>query len=554
MAATSLNEFLDSIIVAQTLGMDSMSLVNMASPIIFVYSTIYTLMGLGGSTVYASLKGKLKKDEAASVFSLVMLILAIISTLIFVFQIIFFNPIVRLLSNGLTISDAFDDYILVLFISAPFIILLQGFLMFLPAEGKPQISMAINIIANVVNIIFDIVFTTVCKMQVMGAACATLTGYIIGGLVIIVLWYFNKCRIPLGKITKDTIATIREIIEKGTASAIGQFGLLAKISFSNQIAILYAGSTGIAVFSACNQTISITSIFLGGLLCAMTPILAILYSQEDYNGVQLLTKNIIRIDMFISLVLFLFFEVFSVQVLNAYGITHTDDLKMGISALRIFSIMYLFRQTVMVFIYYAQTVGRKNYAVALGIMEGFAGCITLTVVFTHFIGITGLWLAYPTSSMLILIGIILINRVISSSSGGRVNGFFLIPTEKENYSSLYFSLNANSSDISEFSSNILMDMKKMGIDEKRSTITAVACEELCIFINEQDKKHKPSIDVIVHISGNDIHINFCSVGSPFSIVETDNTDRFSNLSVLYKLAKKVDYDYIIGLNETHLVL
>ena len=40
VAATSLNEFLDSIVVAQTLGSDAMALVNMACPVMLVFSTI----------------------------------------------------------------------------------------------------------------------------------------------------------------------------------------------------------------------------------------------------------------------------------------------------------------------------------------------------------------------------------------------------------------------------------------------------------------------------------------------------------------------------------
>lgn len=552
VAATSLNEFLDSIVVAQTLGSDAMAMVNMACPIMLVFSTIYVLFGVGGSTVYATLKGQMENDKASSILSVTMVISAIFSVLVLIAGLVFLDPLSNMLSSGISLTITFTDYVKVLFISAPFIILLQTLLMFFPCEGMPQITTAVNIIANVVNIIFDYIYIEIFGFDLSGAAYATLTGYIVGIIVIVCLWLFKKYRIRFGSISKKAFASLSEMIGKGAASAVGQFGFFIKISFSNHVVVTLAGTIGITVFSACFQTVSIISIFIGGVLNAMIPIVAILFGQRDYNGIRLLMKNILKMEIILSIVLFIFFEAFPRIVFAVYNINAPEELEFGIPALRIFSFMYLFRQTVLMFIYYLQTIGRKIYAVILSLIDGFAGIIVLTLLFYKPFGVDGHMLAYPVCSLLMVVGIVLTNLLIIKKSSGNVSGMFLLPKSTPD-EGLDFTLKADPKEISLHSEKLMEYLCRNGIEKGKATIVAVACEELCIYTSE-NSNHKSEIDALIRISDENICMNFRSIGPAFSPLSISNPEQYSNIDILNKIAKEVRYDYVIGMNQMQVLI
>ena len=63
-AALSLNEFVDSMLVSNMLGPDAMAIVGLGAPIMLIMAAIYSLLGSGGSTVYAIAIGKRDHDSA----------------------------------------------------------------------------------------------------------------------------------------------------------------------------------------------------------------------------------------------------------------------------------------------------------------------------------------------------------------------------------------------------------------------------------------------------------------------------------------------------------
>ena len=66
--AMSLNEFVDSLIVSNLIDSDAMSLITMASPLVTAYGVVYTLLGIGGSALYAIYTGRHEIKKACQDF------------------------------------------------------------------------------------------------------------------------------------------------------------------------------------------------------------------------------------------------------------------------------------------------------------------------------------------------------------------------------------------------------------------------------------------------------------------------------------------------------
>ena len=92
-AAFSLSEFVDSMIVANILDSESMGVVQLGSPVIFVCATIYVLLGRGGSTHYAISQGERDSDQAGRVFSVTFITSLVLGLLILLVGFVFFDPL-----------------------------------------------------------------------------------------------------------------------------------------------------------------------------------------------------------------------------------------------------------------------------------------------------------------------------------------------------------------------------------------------------------------------------------------------------------------------------
>ena len=67
--ALSLNEFVDSMLVANLLDSRAMAVVNLGLPVMLLMATIYTLFGTGGATLYAVALGSAIRGRRARLFA-----------------------------------------------------------------------------------------------------------------------------------------------------------------------------------------------------------------------------------------------------------------------------------------------------------------------------------------------------------------------------------------------------------------------------------------------------------------------------------------------------
>ena len=153
--AMSLNEFVDSIVVANMIDSNAMSLVNIGAPLMIAYAVIFTLLGVGGSTLYAGFMGGHDEKKADRVFSLTMAAGILIALAILVFGSMFSGSISAWLCRAPEFRPMFLPYCRILIISGIFIIPLQIIINFTPAFGHPGTGTFINITANVINLIMD---------------------------------------------------------------------------------------------------------------------------------------------------------------------------------------------------------------------------------------------------------------------------------------------------------------------------------------------------------------------------------------------------------------
>lgn len=550
--AMSLNEFVDGILVANLIDSDTMTLVNMASPIMFVFAVMFMLLGIGGSTVYSRYLGKYENRKADTVFTAIMLLAGLLSFIILLCGIFFAEPLSYFLCKEEALLPVFSSYVRALIISGVVIVPVQVIVSFLPALGRPGTGTFINIAANVLNLIMDYVFIKVFSMGLLGAACATLSGYVTGLFIIIVLCAAKKMRLPFTRISFRELSSLSKPLSVGVSPATNQVGYCIKVAFSNALAFSFAGLAGAKVFSVCIQTVSMVSVFISGLLDALVPIVSSLYGQRDFTGIRIIMKTAIKLQFLVNLIFFLFFEIWPQAILMIYNV-QGDAAAFAAAGIRIFSVMFLFRGFTVLYLYYFPIIGRKTYAFIISLVDGFLGLIPAALILTRINGINGLWQAYAVLSVLLLAAVLIINFIISVRSGGKYSRLLLLEHEDENIPVYECSVKTSDNAISNIAESIQEFCLKERVDKKKAILTAVSVEEMTVYTAEQNTYSRiEDLDIILKIYPDHILIDFSSVGRPFDISSAASTEEYSNMAVLKKTASEIEYNYMIGMNKTRI--
>ena len=549
--AISLNEFVDSILVSQILGAEAMTLVNMGSPLMLAFAVLYSLFGVGGSILYGKHAGEQNPLQAGKTFTITFIFTCGVAVLITGIGLAIFKPLCSYLCMEPSLRPDFDPYLRILLFSGLLIIPLQVVIYFLSALGKPGLGMAVNLTANGVNLLADYIYMRFFNTGLKGAAMATFTGYLTGILVVLVALLIRKVHFPFRRFSLKDIRLLPSSLSRGIAPATNQLGYCLKIYFCNTLASMIAGLRGMMVFSLCMQAVSIASIIIAGIVEAMLPIASSLQGQRDFNGIKILLKTVFKVQFLANLFFVILMEVYPQFILFIYNIpdAYRADALMG---LRIFSIMFVFRGFVVVFMYYFQISNRKVYALLISVTDGFAGIIPMAMLTTHFFGITGLWIAFPLVSAVMLVLIIGINSIVALRKNSKYHGILLLEREDEKIPTFDATIKLDNETISR-SSKELQEFCEIYIrDDTLPVLIAVAAEEMSVYsMSMKDQTELDQLDILVKIYPKEILMDFRSMGKPFDIA-TAHQQGFSNALMLKKIASSEEYSYLIGLNQTRI--
>ena len=167
-----------------------------------LFTSMYWMIGLGGSVLCSVAKAEFDSDKSNGYFTVAIMSLLAIGILIAVFGLAFSGSIAKFLcaSQSALIPDV-NSYFVSLIIGMPFLCymmslsyFIRAYMMslsyFIRADGIPTLPFRAILLANIINICFDIVYIKFFAMGIGGAALASSTGFLMGSLFI--SYYFFK--------------------------------------------------------------------------------------------------------------------------------------------------------------------------------------------------------------------------------------------------------------------------------------------------------------------------------------------------------------------------
>ena len=538
--------FVDGLIVSFLIGASNLAPIQIVAPVITFVNLIYWMIGLGGSVLCSVAKAEFDDEKSNSYFSVSIISLISIGILITIFGLLFSGSIAQFLcaSQPELVSDV-SSYFSALIIGMPFLCYMMSLSYFIRADGIPSLPFRAILIANIVNICCDVIYIRFLGMGLSGAALATSTGYLVGSILI--SYYFLKKERTLEFIklkVNSFFNFLKNIVTSGFSSASTQLYLTLKLLVINFLVGIYVGKSGVVAFGICYNSLFILYIFLIGTAQTMSPIVSVYFKEEDYSGVNYIIKRSLKIVVASSLALSVLFIVYPQALLFLYSVKNPADVPVVLNALRIFAISYVGTAITFLYTFYAQAIQKNQLSTIISLLEGFVLPISAAFILSHAIGGNGIWISFAIAELLTILFILAYSKHINRKTDGEYSGFFI---NKHNDDENVFEHTING-DVNA-AVNLSRDVQEYLSGNKSAALVSMAIEEMLVNIINTNET-VDTIDVIVRKNVENILISIKDTGIDFNpVIENPNLE-FDNISVLNKIADKIDYSRVLGLNST----
>ena len=543
--------FIDSIIVSFLIGAINLSAIQVASPLITFINLIYWMVGLGGSVLCSIAKSEFDEEKSNSLFSVSIMSLIVLGILVLILGLLTKGTLIPMLTTSKEIIPLVDEFFTVLLFGMPFLCYLMSLSYFVRADGLPNLAFRSILISNIVNIIMDFVYIKVFGFGIGGAALATATGYAVGSIYVSTYFFKSERTLKFYSLSKiklrNALNYFKEIATSGFSSASTQLFFTVQLLIYNAVIGVVLGQYGLTAYSVCRGCSYIIYMFLIGTSQTMSPIVSVYYQEEDYSGVDYVVKRALKIALVSSIALVLIFTLVPQTALTLYSV-HGQATPTVVNALRIFMISFVGVAVTFLFTFYTQAIKRNKLSLSTSIIEGFVAPVGLLFILTPIMGGNGIWLSFVGAEVITIIFIFIATKHISKETNGEYGGFFInkkIPTGDV----LDLTIGGTLKETVGVAQHIEKYLKELGIDNNKAMIVSLSVEEMLVNIIDINE-NLDSIDVLVKIQEEHILVGIKDQGIEFNPVIENDDLKFDNITVLNKIADKVDYSRVLGLNST----
>lgn len=266
-----LYNMVDSIVVGNVVGEKALAAVSTGFPIIFALSSLFMGIGMGATVMISQFYGAKDLESIRHTVNTMYTALIIISVPLTLIGILLSDPLLRLMQvpdDGTL--DMARTYMIVIFIG---IIGTLGFNLnagILQGFGDSRTSLLFLLIATIINIVLDLLFTAAMGMGVLGVALATIIAQIVSWLFGV--WYlkrhyaFLKIRLLGFQFHKEFFMKAMKLgIPSGLQQMLFSIGIMTMQALVNGY-----GSLFMAGFSGANKIDSFAFMPIQSFATAMT--------------------------------------------------------------------------------------------------------------------------------------------------------------------------------------------------------------------------------------------------------------------------------------------
>ena len=290
LAVTLIYNLADTFFIAQTNDTNLIAGVSLCAPVFTTLMAFGNIYGQGGSSLISRMLGQNDLDGIARVSSFSFYIAIATGVVLAVVMNLFRSPLLTLLGANAETLDYARSYYTVLTLCAPIIVLSFIHSNLVRCEGLANESMLGTVLGAVVNIILDPILISGLGLGALGAAIATVIGYLCS--VVYFLWVLRRKSHCLSvKLSHCHVRAdeLRQILGVGVTAALSNLMQSLTVIVTNQFLLAY-GNDKIAAMGIVLKVNMIAQLILTGFAFGGVPMYGYLYGANQRDTLKKLLR------------------------------------------------------------------------------------------------------------------------------------------------------------------------------------------------------------------------------------------------------------------------
>ncbi len=400
----------DTFFISQGLGPDGLTALNLAIPFYNFIQGFGLMMGMGGATKFALLRGQGREDEAQGVFTQ-SLILALAASLLFVIPGVFCSSrLSTLLGGSGAVHGMTRTYLRVLLSFSPAFLVNNVCLCFVRNDNAPRLAMTAMLGGSFSNILLDYLFIFPLNMGMFGAILATGLAPVIS--LAILAPHFRRRTLRLSR-QGLRVKGAGELAALGSPSLVAELSSGLVLLMFNLIILSLAGNLGVAGYGVVANIYLVVLALFTGLSQGIQPLVSAAWGRREERTVRTVYRYALWAAVLLAAAVYVLSVIFAQPIVAVFNREQDPVLQqIAVRGLRLYFTAFFFSGFNVVTAVYFSSMDRPRAGFAVSILRGFVLIVPLALIMSRLWGMDGVWLSAPvTEALTALVAIYLLRKL-----------------------------------------------------------------------------------------------------------------------------------------------
>lgn len=547
-ASLYLAAIVDNIMVGNILGGNALAAVNLTSPVVFIKNIVFSIFIYGGNTLAAMYKGKRDNENADKAFTFSLLFGVIASTVLMTAGILTAQPTAALFSQGGQFCEDVLAYLIPLWVSGPLVVINSGTAAYVRTDGLKKLAVALPVSSNVINLLLDYVYMKWFGWGVAGAGWATVTGYAVGSLLLIVYFVSGQRTVHFKRVRCKDFKILLGVLQTGLPTALIHVCNTIRTSCVNGAILAAAGTVGMQIVTICLSAFNLALIFVNGSATTLMPICGALYGERDNRGIRYVLRFSLVMTEIMCLAVMAVFIAFPIFVGRLFVDISADTADQFTTALRIFSVCIPFYGVSYILRAFYQSTKKRGAASLFTILEGVVFIVPLIYLFSN-TNQNMMWLSFAIAEVASIAVTAVVMQIVAVC---KKRSSFLMLDNAAEAGMMDITVSDRVENTFDVSRRIRDFCTENQIDGETAAALAVTAKKLRRSAAKYAHKRKNDMDICLRILDDKIVMRFRDNGKPI-----DPTDMFHDMgkevdgpAFSRPLTSNIAYNRVLGFNVT----
>ena len=398
----SIYSVVDMAMVGQYHGPNGTAALAVVAPIWNIIYSLGLLMGIGGSVIFSTIKGKNSEERSANEFFTISVIGSIIlAGLAWIIIIFFDKQLLTLFGSSSYLLSLGQRYLLPIKFVLPLFLFNQMFAAYLRNDNDPTRATIVVLSGGIFNIFGDYFFVFVLDTGIFGAGLATALGTNFSFGVMMTHFISKKNTLKLVR-PRQILKKMAKIFVTGFSTFFIDVAMgILTILFNRQI-MKYLGANALSVYGMIVNISTFVQCCAYSVGQASQPIISVNYGANNAERIKEILKYALKTVAFFSIMWVILILVKPMLFVNIFMTPTEEIVAIAPNIVRMYGMSFILLPLNIFSTYYFQAILKPKAAFVVSIARGLV-ISGICIMFLPLINVNALWLAMPITEALVAI-------------------------------------------------------------------------------------------------------------------------------------------------------